>query len=89
MNAQKILDEIAKQGMIQTAIPNEEGGFIFVWAANAEEQLDALLNNDALEGMQLLHEWKKWADMGIEDFVPEFVKPPLNETYEKTEKFLS
>lgn len=56
---------------------------------SAEEQLDALLNNDDLEGIQLLHEWKKWADMGIEDFVPDFVKPALRDTYEKTERFLS
>jgi hypothetical protein len=45
ITAAKILEEITRQDMV-TAIPNEEGGHIFVWAANTEEQLDALIACD-------------------------------------------
>lgn len=38
--------------------------------------------------MVALYEWKKWADMGIEDFLPEWVKPVLHDTYEKTKEIL-
>jgi len=36
----------------------------------------------------LLREWKKWADMGIEDFLPKWCAPVLNETYQKTRTVL-
>ena len=36
----------------------------------------------------ILREWKKWADMGIEDLLPKWCAPVLNDTYEKTRTLL-
>jgi len=36
----------------------------------------------------LLREWQKWADMGIEDLLPKWCAPVLNETYQKTRTLL-
>ena len=44
MKAKDILNEIAKQNMIQDAIKCDNGSLIFIWAANTEDQLDALLS---------------------------------------------
>lgn len=88
MDAQRIIDEIIKQDMIKDAIPNEEGGHIFVWSANAEEQIEALML-DIIEPLtaQLL-KWQKWADMGVEEYLPEWMRPVLHKTYEETKALL-
>lgn len=40
---ERIIDEIIKQGMISISHPEVTGPFRAVWAANAAEQLDALV----------------------------------------------
>ena len=89
MNGQRIIEEICKQDMLKDAIPNEEGGHIFVWSANAEEQLEAIMAEGAKPYIEMLIKWKKWADMGIEEFLPEWVRPVLHKTYEDTDNLLS
>lgn len=41
---ERILDEIAKQGMVKDAHYYPDSGYTFVWAANAEEQLTAFVD---------------------------------------------
>lgn len=57
--------------------------------APAVESSDLSAKNIALieelaEHKDLLREWKKWADMGIEDLLPKWCAPVLHTTYEKT-----
>lgn len=44
-----IINAIIKADAIQQAIPAEGGGTIFVWSANAEEQIEAALNEMGYE----------------------------------------
>ena len=41
---------------------------------------------DAL--MSALSEWAKWHDKGIEDFLPEWVRPVLGDLYDRTKELL-
>jgi len=40
---QLIIDEIVKQGMVQVAHPDPDASHVFVWNANAADQLSALV----------------------------------------------
>jgi len=56
--------------------------------ADVTAERDRLIaEQDAL--MAALYEWAKWHDKGIEDFLPEWVKPVLRDTYEKTKELLA
>lgn len=41
MNIEILLDEIAKQDMVQEVIGNPDGSYTFVWSPNVHEQLEA------------------------------------------------
>lgn len=39
-----VINAVCRANAIQDAIPHEDGGHIFVWAANAAEQIEAALH---------------------------------------------
>jgi hypothetical protein len=55
-----IIQAVIRAAAIESAIPNEENGMIFVWSANAPEQIEAaiselgvtLIQNDELENLR-------------------------------------
>lgn len=40
---QRIIEEICKQGMFRVSHPDPDAAHVFVWNANAEEQLEAIV----------------------------------------------
>lgn len=44
-----IIDAVIRTAAIEKAVPHSDGGFIFVWAANAAEQIEAALAEAGLE----------------------------------------
>lgn len=42
---QTILDEIIKQGMVSVVHPKIDETIVFVWSANAAEQIEAIVMN--------------------------------------------
>lgn len=86
MIGDQIISEIVKQGMVRS---DEEEPNVLIWKANAPEQLEAVAGIGRLdEALELLRKWQKWADMGVGDFLPEWMGPVMDETYEATRDFL-
>jgi len=61
--------------------------------ASAVESSDLLAQINTLKDQiglhkDLLREWQKWVDMGIEDLLPKWCAPVLKDTYEKTRTLL-
>lgn len=40
---ERIINAVCRASAIQDVLPHEDGGHIFVWAANAAEQIEAAL----------------------------------------------
>lgn len=43
-----IIQVVIRAAAIEKVIPNEEGGMIFVWAANAAEQIEAAMRESGI-----------------------------------------
>jgi hypothetical protein len=50
---QIILEEIIKQGMIKLSYPEVNDPCVFVWNANSEEQLEAIVDRNIFEWRHL------------------------------------